>query len=54
MAAPLMAITAASSPRRVPGFAPMADWAISAEGSSLLEMLPIMKAWYIEAWPRIG
>lgn len=43
-AAPQMAMTAASPPRCVPGVAPTLAWAISAEGNSLLEMLPIMKA----------
>ncbi|MNI77072.1 hypothetical protein D3C73_1333420 [compost metagenome] len=53
-AAPQMATTAASSARLLPGFAPMLVWAISAAGRSLLEMLPIMNAWYIAAGPRMG
>ncbi|GAA3307772.1 hypothetical protein GCM10017709_34150 [Glutamicibacter nicotianae] len=54
VAAPQMAITAARSPRLVPGLAPMVDCATMAAGSSLLEMLPIMKAWYMAAEPRMG
>src|SRR5690606_27170979 len=54
VAAPQMAMTAARSPRLVPGFAPMVDCATIAAGRSLLEMLPIMKAWYMAAEPRIG
>ena len=52
--APQMAMTAASSARRVPGLAPMAAWATIAEGSSLFAMFPIMKAWYIAAGPSTG
>lgn len=54
VAAPQIASTAASWPRRVVPFAPMVDCAAIAEGMSLFELLPMRNAWYMLAAPRIG